>query len=579
VDSDSGLIGALTKAVQPPIHPTAREQALIEGLEVLSMRLAGQTLQVAVVGQFKRGKSSVLNALLGVDVLPTGVLPLTALPTFITASEAFEITVRLASGVVEHFVAASAGDLEDVLAGYVAEGENPANLKGVEHVEIGAPSPLLQRGVIFIDTPGIGSTLIHNTAAAQAALPECDLAVMVLSPDPPITQAEIDYLEQVRRSAGATVFVLNKIDMVTASDAERSAAFLKVVLDQNGFGGSRVLPISARRALAGHEDESGVPELRGHLAEMIARNDGHLLEQAISQKAVQLIGDLAFENDLVRAALVAPLESLEVQHRALRQGADQLAIEQCIAADRLKGDRQRLLTEVDQDAPKLAKTLQARLKDELDREIALGCKPRAAWHRVRANLSKTLDAVQSSVLDRHRARVNEVMADHERRAEARLAEARQAAATIMGLPYRPPQSDSAFTLAFEPYWVERPHDSLGATAASAMERIIPGPWGRRLAQRHVDEEVRTVVTSNVEQLRWTIRLSIEETLRRFGSQLDQALSDSIRAVADAVQAVLKLRRASDADVTSQLEARESRRNELAAIVDSLISRRREEDDG
>jgi Dynamin family len=159
-------------------------------LKALRERLVEQRLQVAVLGQFKRGKSTFLNALIGEPVLPTGVVPLTAIATFMHWAAASAIRISFLDGRTpcEPSVA-NAGQLREQLSYFVTEEANPHNGLRVARVDVFHPAAILRRGIVLIDTPGVGSTLHHNTDAALEVLPECDAAFFVLSVDPPVTRS------------------------------------------------------------------------------------------------------------------------------------------------------------------------------------------------------------------------------------------------------------------------------------------------------------------------------------------------------------------------------------------------------
>ena len=74
------MLGRIEPALEAAI---GSESPLLARLGMLRRRLDQEHLQLAVLGQFKRGKSTFINALLGADLLPTGVIPLTAVATFI----------------------------------------------------------------------------------------------------------------------------------------------------------------------------------------------------------------------------------------------------------------------------------------------------------------------------------------------------------------------------------------------------------------------------------------------------------------------------------------------------------------
>ncbi len=179
---------------------------LAQDAAMLRERLSSGQLHLAVMGQFKRGKSTLINALLGAEILPDGVLPVTLVPVFLHYGPQPEFEIRFANGrAPERYCVERLGD-------FVNEANNPKNRENVSRVDLFYPADLLQRGIVLIDTPGIGSTLQHNTDTTLDFLPRCDAAVVVLSADPPITAAEVAFLQQLQPHVARLFFVLNKID-------------------------------------------------------------------------------------------------------------------------------------------------------------------------------------------------------------------------------------------------------------------------------------------------------------------------------------------------------------------------------
>ena len=140
-----------------------------------------------VVGEFKRGKSTLVNALLGVEVLPTGVLPLTAVMTEVVHGQAGATVAGLDGTRVDV-------GLDDV-ARFVTEAGNPGNERGVDRVEVRVPAPLLSTGLVLVDTPGLGSIHLHNTEVGRASLLEADGAIVLLSADEPLSDEERQLLD------------------------------------------------------------------------------------------------------------------------------------------------------------------------------------------------------------------------------------------------------------------------------------------------------------------------------------------------------------------------------------------------
>ena len=255
---------------------------ILESLSSLRERLRTERFQLAVLGQFKRGKSTVLNALLGQSVLPIGVVPVTAIPTFLEPAAVLKIRVTYVSGEVEEFEAKSPGALRERLTVFVTEEENPRNVLNVARVDVLLSAELLKRGVVLIDTPGVGSTHRHQTAAADAVLPECDAALLVVSADPPITEVEIEYLARIRQTVARLIVVLNKIDTIESHERDKAASFLRTALvdhaDLDPF--TPIFSLSARDALRAKESgdaeafaASGFAELEKHLVQFLANEN------------------------------------------------------------------------------------------------------------------------------------------------------------------------------------------------------------------------------------------------------------------------------------------------------------------
>src|SRR6266540_3001034 len=133
---------------------------------------------------------------------------------------------------------------------------------GVERAVLYSPAGELRDGVFLVATPGVGSVYRHNTEAAYAFVPESDAAVFLSSADPPISEGERAFLEDVRAEAARMFFVLNKVDYLSEKDRDEALAFTQDVL--TGALGTRpkLYPISARQAL--------VAKLVGNEAELEA---------------------------------------------------------------------------------------------------------------------------------------------------------------------------------------------------------------------------------------------------------------------------------------------------------------------
>lgn len=276
-------------------------------------RVSEGRFYVACVGQFKRGKSTLLNALIGHSVLPTAVVPVTAVPTIIRYGQRLTARVRFQSAT---WTDIPVGTVDE----FVSEEKNPENSKGVVGVEIFVPSPLLETGMCFVDTPGLGSVFAGNTAATQAFIPHLDAAIFVIGTDPPLSGDELQLVEAISREIHDLVFVLNKADRVNA--AERSAAldFARRVLETRL---KRTLPmifeVSALDRLEQRGPERDWRQLARTLEDLMLHSGRSLVRNATERGIRRAAHQLLVVIEEERNALERPIEESERRIAKLRK--------------------------------------------------------------------------------------------------------------------------------------------------------------------------------------------------------------------------------------------------------------------
>jgi ribosome biogenesis GTPase A len=280
------------------------ERAAEESRE-LATRVAEGRFYLACVGQFKRGKSTLINALIGEPILPTGFIPVTAVPTVLRFGEHTHARIRTSNS---SWLEIPISELKQ----YVTEELNPENKKGVQGAEVFVPSPLLSSGMCIVDTPGLGSVFTGNTVATQAFIPHIDAALVVLGADPPLAGEELTLVEAVGGQAQDLILVLNKADRTT--DAERAAAatFTRQTLQKRlrrDIG--PIFEVSAQ------ERAQNLGPLRdwkklSEMLQLLVDRSGRQLVRAACDRGLQRISEqlLAFVNES-RDALRRPLEDSE----------------------------------------------------------------------------------------------------------------------------------------------------------------------------------------------------------------------------------------------------------------------------
>lgn len=182
-------------------------------------------IDVAILGQFKAGKSSLINSLINRDILPTGVIPVTAIISELFYSPSDQIIIKYLHGKEKQITA-------DQLKDYVTEAANPNNGKQVASAYIGIPEMKLLQGIRLIDTPGLGSIFVNNTETTQQWSPQTTIALIVISAERPLSEQDKQLLEKIKRYSYKTYCVLSKVDLFTDDQISQITQFVSSALDK-----------------------------------------------------------------------------------------------------------------------------------------------------------------------------------------------------------------------------------------------------------------------------------------------------------------------------------------------------------
>lgn len=290
-----------------------RSEPVAEEARELAARVSEGRFYVACVGQFKRGKSTLLNALVGYDVVPTGFVPVTAVPTVVRFGEKLHARIRMQDGSWRDIPMA---DLKD----YVTEELNPENKKSVDGAEVFVPSLLLSSGMCFVDTPGLGSVWTGNTATTRAFVPHIDAALVVIGADPPIAGEELALVEAVGKQIQDLILVINKADRTTGPERAAAAKFTRDILEKRLHRPmGEVFEVSATER---SENRGPLRDWDKLLASFhhLVEDSGRNLVRAACDRGLQRLGEqlLAIIHE-DRAALQRPIEESERRIELMRE--------------------------------------------------------------------------------------------------------------------------------------------------------------------------------------------------------------------------------------------------------------------
>jgi len=330
----------------------------IEGIasgicEELGEKIENNVFNLVVLGQFKRGKTSLINALLAAELLPTAIVPLTSIATILMYGETFNIKVYFNDGRVTEIEPAT-------LTQYVTEKGNPKNEKDVQEVIITYPSSYLKDGVRLIDTPGVGSVYEHNTDIAYQYLPKSDAAMFLLSVDQPVSKAELDFLKDVKEYSHRIFFLQNKADYVSSEDLKESIAFSKKIIEECMGSEVNIFPVSAKLALEGKMsgtkdilEKSFLPEFEHILNTFLMEEKGKVLLISVTNNLLRLLSQARLGLEIEMKSLVTPLEELKEKIKIFENKKKEVLVEKDDFYLLLDGEIKKIINNVLEEDSKI----------------------------------------------------------------------------------------------------------------------------------------------------------------------------------------------------------------------------------
>jgi predicted GTPase len=482
------------------------EHEIAQALAALGDRRAAGQVYVACVGQFKRGKSTLINALLGEPVLPTGVAPVTSAVTVIRHGETRAVQVHVHGRAPETIAI-------DAIAAYATEAQNPGNVKRVSVIDLVDPNPVLAGGLVLVDTPGVGSSSPLAAETTKAFVPRIDVALVVLGADPPVTGEELQLLDAIGVETREWIFVLNKADKMADADMAEAYVFTQRVLaDRLGVVPDALFIVSAIERLRSGASTRDWDRLEQALRRLGGERKDAVLRDRVCQRTRRIAAQLrhtiaSLDEALTKTAAdndrrVAAIDDWVVQERA---------------ATHLGPARERAMAALDEALASLA--AQRRLSW------------RGAWplaqQFARRELQETLSVIEhdaSEIYARLAGRFVEM-------ANALLHDLARVESALAALP--PLSAPTALEGRRRFYFTEMMTLTATSPWRSAMEAVLP-PGARRDAirervERYLERLLDTNTSRVIGDLDERLTESRQELAREIRSRIDTLVTSTHRA--------------------------------------------------
>jgi hypothetical protein len=591
-------------------HEKERDD-LVGRLSAETLRADGSAVMVVVAGEAKRGKSSLVNALLArPDLSPVNAAPALESPVDAIVATSAHIVIQYATEPYARVYHDASPLGEEVtpgsLATWATAAGNPGNAKRVRSIEIGLDHPLLAQGVTLVDTPGVGGLEAAHADVTLAALTAADVLLFVIDASAPLSGPELSFLDRVTERIGNVLLVLTKIDAYPSA-GDIVAANRRLLADTR-LCDAPLFAVSSLRKRRADDPASGPSDVRDRLRFLSGFTE---LETALLAHAVGRKRALRLANVVQLGRIV--LDRLAESEHALVEGArgnptHKEALE--AARDRLNDLRDARGLESSAVADAFSR-LQSDVEGELDRALEeLEQRQRHAFESVKVKLEdvpERLDAELNATVARLNtclaAGVAEIVMD----LAVRLAleglgsididsAEMQAGSTLTRLPRFPARtgidhlrnSTRAVTGTYVP---ERLLGGLTAVAFGSGVGAVVGVFaglaiigvtlvkGGRVRDRQEAEvllteavgiakrEIPPILRSRIRQLRSTVEETVSQTIRNRESELTEAIREYERMAEEDE----RTRKRAEAVAASRRDLLASLRAEAEALLDGLAA--------
>ncbi len=551
-------------------------------IDSLEKKLKQRIFNIVVIGQFKRGKSTFINALMGKELLPSAVVPLTSIVTIIEYGDKEECLVVYQD---EHIDKITIADIEK----YVTEKHNPKNMLKVKEVRIYYPSQYLKNGMRIIDTPGVGSIFKHNSDVTYEYLPNSDAAIFMMSPDPPLSKAEIEFLDKAKQFIYKIFFVLNKTDLVSGEELKDVLEFNKKTLEDLLQKDINIVPISSRLALQAKKtqkqtllDKSNISIVESDIIDKLKyKKDSYLMLSVVgslSRLTQETIGkyelksrtlELSYDELYKRIKHFKDMSKTVVgykeENRFILQGRISKLIKNIDCNIEEFKDRNleplifQTVTIFKENSKKTSKTEELDLLMEQNLRTTIADIFESFSQKELLSLAKEIEIIYNYIVER----TNNV-----------IIEISKSVSKMFNIEFKPLliterfQEKYKFSLKF--------NDQMEAIAImrTFVRRKLPSIFGKKAVEKHIVKVTEEIFDRHLGRVRYFLINNLQETVRRFNLELENRLDETIALIENILDESMKLKKKTKMDtkhlrsnIDNKIKILKDNSAQLKAIID------------
>ncbi len=519
-------------------------------LKKVEQKLDEEQFNLVIVGQFKRGKSTFINALLSDNIVPSSILPLTSIVTIIQYSDTKKAIVKFLDN---HDETVEISEIEK----YVTEKHNPENKLQVKEVYVYHPSEYLKKGVRIIDTPGIGSVFKHNTDVAYSFLPYCDAAVFLMSPDPPLGESEIEFLKNVKVYTEKFFFVLNKIDIVSDDELDEVVEFNKNLLKEYTESEDiKIYPISARNALKAKLskdkdllEHSKISKIEQALNDFIAKERMNIIATSVINALLRHINNELTSYKLQQETQKLSVESLKEKvdkFSKFIEGVKEEAEEyEYILDKRIDKIYKELDDEIEilkeKELPSLIEKMQEHFKEKSKEKISTEEFENYMTQKMNEYILQIFTSWRKEQSDIISEKVEAVYDDLAKKINQKIEDIINTASSLFDVKLNAYIDSEKLVQKSDFYFLLEEQMGILNIFATTFRAKLPFFIGKRIAQKHIKNTIVELFDRHCGRVRYDLTKRVRETTFKFKDQLRDKLDLTIEAIQHALDKALKLK--------------------------------------
>ena len=498
------------------IAEDSNQDILVRELETLSLKHREQRFYVAILGLFKRGKSTIINALLDQEVLPSAVIPVTSIITLIEHSDRTAAEIYFSNGAI---VPTDISVIEE----YVSEEKNPENEKGIDFVKIFHPASILEN-MLIIDTPGMGSALPHNSETTKSFIPKIDAAIYVLSADIPISQTDIDFIKELKQEVQKLIFVLNKVDLLNATDLQKMIKHNLSALNKiTDISRDELITISAKSY---DKPEGHINQLSSRLITLARAEKKELLEKSVFKRYEFLRHLLKNKIQFNLQMTLMPLHELEDKKNILQSSVEIMTQQKEEFESIMNGKVKSLQKHIHQTINKEAQLLIEMVNRQINEISDPDEQPILRLNETLKNLLLTkFETIKGSLEETTKESFKDLLIQTSGKSESFLHELSTNLDTYLGLDFKLISEKFDLDVYTSFYLTVSSSNNLHPWKSSGLNKLLPARIRKNRLIKKLQDHYKKIIIRDISAIGYDLQYKVQESFRKFNYDLNNRLKE------------------------------------------------------